>query len=136
LLKKEVFSMSLRAFQIGIFLCTLLALGSFIGILLKVDPDTGGGLAKGLFFSSLFVVTLGIIMEVMIAVYKKGLGEERAAKHIGGALRQAFLLNLLVLINILLLYRDIWVWWLSLLFFAFILLLEFTARNFHKSEQQ
>ena len=113
-----------------------MALGSFIGILLRVDPDTGGVLAKGLFFSSLFAVTLGIIMEVMIAVYKKGLGEERAAKHIGGALRQAFLLNLLVLINTLLLYRDIWVWWLSLLFFAFILLLEFTARNFHKGEQQ
>ena len=128
--------MSLRAFQIGIFLCTLLALGSFIGVLLKVDPDTGGVLGRGLFFSSLFAVTLGIIMEVMIAVYKKGLGEERAAKYSGGALPQAFLLNLLAFISILLLYRDISAWWLSLLFFAFILLLEFTARNFHKSEQQ
>ena len=128
--------MSLRAFQIGVFLCTLLALGSFVGVILKVDPDTGGVLGKGLFFSSLFAFTLGVIMEIMITVYKKGLGEERAAKHIGGALRQAFLLNLLVLINTLLLYRDIWVWWLALLFFAFILLLEFTARNFHKGEQQ
>lgn len=126
--------MSLRAFQIGVFLCTLLALGSFMGVLLKVDPDTSGILGKGLFFSSLFTFTLGLIMEAMIAIYKKGLGEERAARHIGGALRQAFLLNLFVFINILLFYRDIWVWWLSLLFFAFILLLEFTARNFHKTE--
>ncbi len=68
-------------------------------------------------------------MEGVISVYKKGLGEERAAQHIGAAFRQTLLLTIFLFSNLFLLYRGIWTWWLVLLFLAFILLLEFTART-------
>lgn len=108
--------MSLRVFQIGFFIFTILALGSFASVILKVDQETAGIPGKVLFFSSFFALILGIIMEVMITVYKKGLDEERAAYYIGAAFRQSLLLTLFVFINFFLLFREIWVWWLSLLF--------------------
>ncbi len=126
---KSLFFMSLRAFQIGVFVFTLLAFAAWLGVLLKVDPDGSGLLGRGLFFGSLFAFTLGLVMEGMISLYRKCLGEERAARHIGNAFRQTILLTAFFFLNITLLYRGIWVWWLALLFFAFILLLEFTART-------
>ena len=74
-------------------------------------------------------------MEGVISLYKKGLGEERAARHLGTAFRQTILLTIFFFLNLFLLYRGIWVWWLVLLFLAFILLLEFTARTLKQEKQ-
>ena len=129
--------MSLRAFQIGVFILTLLALCGWIGVVVKIDPEATGLPGRVLFFSSLFVFVLGMVVLGMVSLYRAGLGEERAAQYIGQAFRQALLLTAFVFINILLVYREIWVWWISLLFFAFVLLLEFTARTLksqHKEE--
>jgi ABC-type multidrug transport system permease subunit len=126
--------MSLRVFQIGFFIFTILALGSFIGVIIKVDPETSGLPGTVLFFSSLSAFIFGIIMEIMITIYKRGLDEERAAHYIGATFRQSFLLTFFIFVNLFLLYREIWVWWLALLFFAFVLLLELTARHFKRRE--
>ena len=132
---KSLLCMSLRAFQIGVFVLTLLAFAAWLGVLLKVDPEGSGLLGRGLFFGSLFAFVLGLVMEGMIGVYRKGLGEERAAQYIGSAFRQTTLLTLFFFLNIALVYRGIWVWWLALLFFAFVLLLEFTARTLKQEKR-
>lgn len=121
--------MSLRVFQIGVFTFTLLAFSAWLSVVLTIDPTSAGMPGRILFFSSLFAFLLGVIMEGVISVYKKGLGEERAAQHIGAAFRQTLLLTIFLFSNLFLLYRGIWTWWLVLLFLAFILLLEFTART-------
>lgn len=121
--------MSLRVFQIGVFIFTLLAFSAWLGVVLTIDPTLAGMPGRILFFSSLFAFLLGIIMEGVISLYKKGLGEERAARHLGAAFRQTILLTIFFFLNLFLLYRGIWAWWLVLLFLAFILLLEFTART-------
>lgn len=122
--------MSLQVFQVGVFLFTVLALGSFGGIVFSVDPSVAGIPGRVLFFVSAFATLLGVMLLLMTSLYKKGLGSERAALYLGSAFRQAFLLSCYVFINLALLYREIWVWWVALLFLAFILLLEFTVRNF------
>jgi hypothetical protein len=121
--------MSLRVFQVGVFVFTLLAFSAWLGVVLTIDPTSAGMPGRILFFSSLFAFLLGVIMEGTISLYKGGLGEERAAKHLGAAFRQTTLITIFFFLNFFLLYRGIWVWWLALLFLAFILLLEFTART-------
>jgi hypothetical protein len=133
---KIVSYMSLRVFQVGVFTFTLLALGAWLGVILAVDPNASGLPGKILFFSSFFAFLLGLVMGGMISLYKRGLGEERAAGHVGAAFRQTFFLTTFLFINLFLLYRGIWVWWLALLFFAFVLLLEFTMRTLKRENSK
>ncbi len=127
--------MSLRVFQIGVFVFTLLALSAWIGVILTVDPTLSGMPGRLLFFASFFAFLLGLIMGGMLSIYKKGLGEERAAQHVGAAFRQTTLLTIFLFLNLLLLYRGVWVWWLVLLLFALVLLLEFTARTLRQEKK-
>lgn len=127
--------MSLRVFQVGVFVFTLLALSAWIGVILTVDPTLSGMPGKVLFFASLFAFLLGLIMGGMMSLYKKGLGEERAAHHVGTAFRQTTLLTIFLFLNLTLLYRGVWVWWLVLLLSALVLLLEFTARTLKQEKK-
>jgi Ca2+/Na+ antiporter len=129
-------NMSLRVFQVGVFTFTLLALGAWLGVVLTVDPSVSGLPGRILFFGSFFAFLLGLVMGAMISLYKKGLGEERAAQHLGAVFRQTLFLTSFFFINLFLLYRGIWVWWLVLLFFAFVLLLEFTMRTLKQESRE
>ncbi|MEK9173941.1 MAG: hypothetical protein AAB845_01620, partial [Patescibacteria group bacterium] len=92
--------MSLRVFQVGVFAFTLLAFSAWLGIVLTIDPASAGMPGRILFFSSFFAFLLGVIMEGVISLYKKGLGEERAARHLGTAFRQTILLTIFFFLNL------------------------------------
>lgn len=88
-----------------------------------------------LFFASLFAVLTGTLTLSVTWTYRKALGENGAAHHLGSAFRQALLLALYVIGIVFFQYAGILVWWDALLWLAVILLLEFSIRRFLNREE-
>ena len=121
--------MSLKAFKWGIFLFMLMALGAWGSVIFSVDPAASGMAGRALFFGSCFAWVMGADILLLLWAYTKGIGEESTVHHLGSVFRQAFLITVFFVGNLFLLYAHVWAWWVSLLFFCFILLLELTFRN-------
>lgn len=126
--------MSLYAYLWGIRIFLLLSLCAWIGIVLAVDPYQAGTVGTGLFFVSLFGTILGSMVLFITWVYRKALGVSGATHHLGGAFRQAFLLSLFMILTVFLQMEQLLTWWVDLLLLSAILLIEFTARRFGKSD--
>ncbi|MFZ2299536.1 MAG: hypothetical protein WAW00_00160 [Candidatus Moraniibacteriota bacterium] len=122
--------MSLTAYLWGIRLFTLFALFAWLGVVLLLDPGETGSMGIGLFSVSLLALSTGCLTLCVTWAYRKALGETGAAHHLSGAFRQALLLSLYAIGIVLLQYARILTWWDALLWFAVILLIEFSFRRF------
>lgn len=122
--------MSLTSYLWGIRLFTLFALFAWIGVVFFLDPGETGSIGIGLFSVSFFALLTGCLTLFVTWVYRKALGETGAAHHLIGAFRQALLLSSYMLGIVLLQYARILTWWDALLWFAVILLIEFSLRRF------
>ena len=121
--------MSLTSYLWGIRLFTLFALFAWIGVVFLLDPKETGSMGIGLFLVSFFALLTGCLTLFVTWVYRKALGETGAAHHLSGAFRQALLLSSYMLGIVLLQYARILTWWDALLWFAVILLIEFSFRR-------
>lgn len=126
--------MSLGAYLWGIRLFLLLSLCAWVGIVMAVDPYQSGNAGLGLFFGSLFGALLGAMILFVMWIYRQALGAAGAAHHLGGAFRQALLLTLLLVGLVYFQMERMLTWWDGLLLLTAILLLEFTARRFGRSQ--
>lgn len=121
--------MSFSVYLWGIRLFLFLSLAAWIGIVIAVDPYRSGQVGLGLFFVSLFGTILGSLTLMMTWIYRKALGAQGVAHHLGGAFRQSFLLSLFFILLVFLQMRQWLTWWDALLVLTAVLLLEFTARR-------
>jgi hypothetical protein len=128
--------MSLSAYLWGIRLFTLLSFSAWTAIIFSVDPRQAGVAGVSLFFVSLFAALTGILTLGVTWFYRKGLGDEGAAHNLGIAFRQAVLLGIFMTLIAFFQYERIFVWWVVLLTFAAILLVEFSFRQFLAHDTQ
>lgn len=126
--------MSLSAYLWGIRLFLLLSTCAWVSIVIAVDPVRAGNVGLGLFLLSLFGVMLGSMVLSITWAYRRALGVGGATHHLGRAFRQALLLSLFGILMVFLYMEALLTWWGSLLLLAAMLLVEFTARQFGRSE--
>ena len=117
--------MTLRSYLIGMFICSLLCLGSWILILIYVDPTNAGLLEFALFYLSLFFGLAGIFTLVGFYFRRLFAKNEIVFAHIGVSFRQGFFLAIILAGSLLLQNLGMFIWWTAILFIASITLLEF-----------
>ena len=111
----------------------LAALGVLGVFIFGVDPSTLTLSGRALFFFSVWALVMSLFFLTLISLALRFLDEERARVYLPGALRQGALVGILVSGLALAQFLHYLTWWGGLLFFALILLLEFTARQFHRT---
>ena len=128
--------MSLSSYLWGIRLFTFITLLAWLGVVFLLDPRETGVIGMIIFFVSLFVFLSGFFFLFVVWFYRKGLGDAETTHHLSGAFRQAVLLSLYTVGIIFFQYAHILVWWDALLFFATILLIEFSFRHFSNPKDE
>lgn len=126
--------MSLSAYFWGIRLFSLFALFAWLAVVFALDPAQTGMVGNILFFTSLLAFLTGLSTLGVTWAYRKALGENGAAHHLGGAFRQAFLLAIFAVGIVFLQFLHILTWWDSLLLLAGILLVELSWRRFSRQK--
>ncbi|MGK2849124.1 MAG: hypothetical protein ACSLEX_03600 [Minisyncoccota bacterium] len=128
--------MLLSVYLWGIRLFTVLALIAFFGVVLTINPDETGTVGRMLFFTSFFAFLTGALTLLVTWTYRKAIGEENTTHHLGGAFRQALLFSFYGTGLVFFRYLGILLWWNALLFFAAILLIEFSIRRLLVSSKE
>lgn len=116
--------MTLKLYLWGIRLVTLLAIGGWIAVITKVDPDKSGALGQALFYFSLFLTLSGIFILFLTWLKRKFSDPQNLTENLKISFRQGLLLALLAVILLLLQNRRILTWWDGLLAVAGVFLIE------------
>lgn len=111
----------------------LAALGVLGVFIFGVDPLTLTLPGQALFFISIWGFIAALVFSGLVSLARRFLDERGAEAYLGGALRQGILLGFFVSGVALAQFSHYLTWWGALLFLAFVLLIEFTARQFHRS---
>lgn len=120
--------MTFRAFLWSVGIFTLGATVAFLATLFLVDPDESGLFGRILFFGSITIVFSGVATILFSEWYRKVLGEEGAAHHVGLLFRQGVLLGGYGVGLLFFQYWKILFWWTALFLLAFFLLIELSFR--------
>ena len=110
----------------------LVALGVLGVFVFGVDPLTLTLSGQSLFFFSFFVLVTTFVFLALLALATRFLDARAAEAYLPGALRQGALLGVCLSGLAAAQFFHYLTWWGALLFFAFILLVEFTVRQFHR----
>lgn len=121
--------MTFRAFLWSVGIFTIGAAAAFLATLFLVDPLEAGLFGKILFFGSITIVFSGIAIILFSELYRKALGEEGAAHHVGLLFRQGMLLGGFGVMLLLFQYWRIFFWWTALLLLVLVLLIELSFRS-------
>ena len=130
--------MSLPRFLLLAAIGTLLSVVGWVVVVFAIDPTQGGALGVALFFVSLFFGCLGLLFLISFFVR---LAVHRAAPpfhHVGISLRQAFWVASAVTLVLLLLWYQLFAWWIGLLVVAACILFEifFLSRSLDKRQRR
>lgn len=120
--------MTFRAFLWSVGIFTTGATVAFLATLFLVDPTEAGLFGRILFFASIAIVFSGVAIIVFSELYRKVLGEEGAAHHVGLLFRQGALLGGYGTALLLFQYWKILFWWTALLLLVTFLLVELSFR--------
>ena len=119
---------------LNILRLTLLAALGVLGVFIfGVDPVTLTIAGQGLFFFALWLLVAAGVTHGLLSLASRFLDESAARAYLPGAVRQGVLVGIYVASLALAQFLGYLVWWVALLALALILLLEFTARQFHRS---
>lgn len=125
--------MTFRAFLWSVGIFTVGAAAAFLATLFLVDPASAGLFGRFLFFGSITIVFSGVATILFSELYRKVLGEEGAAQHVGLLFRQGVLLGGYGVGLLLFQYWKIFFWWTALLLLVVFLLLELSFRFWGKN---
>lgn len=125
--------MRLHTFAIILRSLALAALGVLGVFIFGVDPATLTFAGRGLFFLALWLLVATIIALGLSSLARRFLDERAAEAYLPGAFRQGGLVGVYVSGMALAQFLGYLTWWLALLTLAFILLIEFTIRQFARS---
>lgn len=122
--------MRLITFIILARLVTLAALGVLGVFIFGVDPMALTIAGQSLFFFALWLAIAGLVALTLLSLARRFLGDDAARAYLAGALRQGVLLGLYGAGMALAQFLGYLTWWVALLSLAFILLVEFSLRQF------
>lgn len=119
----------------SVILLRLLALAasSVLGVFVfGVDPMALTTVGQGVFFLSLMLFVAALTALTLLALARRLLDGRAAETYVLSAFRQGLLLGLYIACLALAQFLGYFAWWLALLALAFVLLIEFTARQFQR----
>lgn|GEM_PF-4141058 len=114
-------------------LLALAALGVLGVFIFGADPSTLTIWGQICFFLALTVLVSLFVLLGLLNLARRFLDERAAEAYLGTAFRQGILLGLYATGVALAQFLGYLTWWGALLFFALILLIEFTFRQFRQS---
>lgn len=117
--------MSISRFIWAIIIGTAMAMIGWVLVLFKVDPERASFLALGAFYSLLFLIVLGIIFLLGIAIRNITGHIEVAHRRVQDSLRQAIIAAGVVVLWSLLQAHSLGGWWTTSLVIALALMVEF-----------
>lgn len=131
-------SMSLRRYLSIMALTTVVCWLAFITVLFRVDPYSGGAIGFTLFYVALFFAvwgTLSLLGFFMRFLFKR---HDVPYRHVGISLRQAFWFSTLIVLSLILVADELFVWWMVALLILGFTILEgfFLARSLEARRQQ
>lgn len=121
--------MKTRIYLFIIFCITLFALGFFMLILLNIDPYKSDFLTISIFYITFAVFIMGIITLLGFYFRIKMNNNEVFFSNFKPALRQAFLITLVIVGLLILRTLRVLTWWDGIMFALAILLLELYFQN-------
>lgn len=111
-------------------LIALIVLGAFI---FGVDPDILSLWGEGAFFLLLWLFLTALLGMGLLSLARRFLRSETALKgYRVSAVRQGILLGAFITFLAIAQYHSFFAWWIALLSFVFVLLIEFTLRRFSR----
>jgi hypothetical protein len=125
--------MRLYTFALILRLLSLAALGVLGVFIFGVDPASLTLAGQGLFFFALGLFFAAGVTLGLVSLANRFLDERAATAYLPGALRQGCLVGLYVSGIATAQFLGYLTWWIVLLALAFILLIEFTVRQFSRS---
>lgn len=114
-------------------LLALAALGVLGVFIFGVDPVTLTVAGQGVFFLSLALFVAALLALGLLALARHFLDERAALAYVPSAFRQGLFLGLYLAGIALVQFLGYLTWWIALLAFALVLLMEFTVRQFQRS---
>jgi hypothetical protein len=111
----------------------LAALGVLGVFIFGVDPLTLTIPGHVLFFFSIWALITAFVFLCLVSLATRFLATRAAEAYLSGALRQGGLVGIFVVGLTLAQFFRYLTWWGALLSLALVLLIEFTARQFHRS---
>ncbi len=116
--------MTFRFFLILMSIATIAAWGSWLVVLVSIDPSRTGLLGFAFFYGALALALVGTltILGTGIRVWAKK--EETVPRQVSRAFRQSLLLSVVVVGSLLLLPAGFFAWWSILLLIVFVSLIE------------
>lgn len=111
----------------------LAALGILGVFIFGVDPVTLTVAGQGFFFLALWLLVMVSVMLGLLSLARRFLDESAAWAYFPAAARQGLLIGVYVAGMALAQFLGYLVWWVALLALVLVLLIEFTARQLHRS---
>lgn len=123
--------MSLRKYLITMLLTTLVCWVAFATVLFKIDPHAGGTIGFTLFYIALFFALWGTLSLLGFLVRYFLKRQVVPYMHIGISLRQAFWFATIIVLSLILVAEELFVWWMGLILITGCTVLEgfFLART-------
>ncbi len=116
--------MTIRAYLWGMRFCTLVALGSLILVVYRINPEKDGIPGQTLFYISLFFFITGIATLFLFWLRRTFSKNEVVYANVGISFRQGVFVALTVLVLLILQSFRILVWWDGGIVLAGVLLIE------------
>lgn len=130
--------MNFRMYILSIVFGTTLCFFAWFSIILHIDPEEGGIIAFGLFYSTLFLGLVGLISTGILLVKKLLLVEEEVVfRHIKRIFRQSFIFTFLLVVTLVLLQLEYLRWWNGIILIALGIVLEgmvYTNRKYSNQD--
>ncbi len=95
--------MSLKTYLFAMALGTIMCFVSFGFVITFINPNETGILGFSLFYGSLFFGFVGLFSILIFSIHRRLTNNEVVYAHVGGSFRQAILLSLIIVINMILL---------------------------------
>lgn len=130
--------MTLKQYLMIMSLTTVVCWLSFVIVLFRINPETGGSVGLLLFFISLFFALWGTLS--LAGFFMRLLVKRQSVpfQHVGISLRQALWFALLVTISLFLVSQELFIWWMSLVLIVGLTLFEafFLARSLQSPQRK
>ncbi|MFA7653613.1 MAG: hypothetical protein WCX97_01025 [Candidatus Magasanikbacteria bacterium] len=130
--------MTLRQYLILMSLGTLICWGTWVFVILSLDPNSAGTLGLAFFYLSLFLALVGtfsvIVFLVRRAIVKN---DEVIFRHVKKTFRQSVIFTTLIIFALFLLQEKLLTWWNGIILVVLFVILEaviFTNRRYSNLE--
>lgn len=130
--------MTLRRYLIIMAIAAAFCWLAFLMVLVRVDPNSAGSIGFALFYLALFFALWGTLNLAGFFSRYLILRHTTPFHHVGISLRQAFWFAAIIVLSLILVVQELFIWWMGLLLILSFTILEgfFLLRRHHLRQRQ